>query len=110
MPAIIRTARPRRPSPPAAAREAPPEVLLQLDAKPHDEPVPDSLADDLLEGATEIAEFIFGPGTHAGRAHTALAGKCNPLPHFQIGGRLYTRKSVIVRWIGDQEMRKSKMR
>jgi hypothetical protein len=68
-----------------------------------------TLADDLLEGATEIAEFIFGSGTHARRAHTAMAGKRNPLPHFQLGGRLYARKSVIVRWIADQERRKSKV-
>jgi hypothetical protein len=64
------------------------------------------LSDDLLRGAPEIAEFIFGkderrPGDNRKRVYLAAARK--GLPTFKNGGRTYARKSTILRWIWEQE-------
>ncbi len=57
---------------------------------------------DLLEGAAAIAIFLYGEGTHARRARTAIR---QGLPVFRLGNRLLARRSVISAWVADQERR-----
>lgn len=67
------------------------------------------LADDLLEGAAAIAEFLFPASSSLGRTanrrkvyHYASKTE-NRLPAFRIGDRLCARKSTLRRWIERQE-------
>ena len=106
MPAIIRFAASAAITVGRPPREAPPPVINVPEQNISS--LPDTLATDLLESAAAIARFIFGPDAHVRRAHTAMAGKCNPHRQFQLGGRLFTRKTVTLRWIADQERRTSK--
>jgi hypothetical protein len=72
-------------------------------------PTPDSrLTHDLLRGAREIAEFVFGTPANKReaecnrqRAYKAIAS--GSLPTFRIGGIIHARKSAILRHIEDQE-------
>jgi hypothetical protein len=61
------------------------------------------LADDLLRGADEIAEFIFG--ARGSRRKVYYLAECTRLPVFRLGSMLCARKSVIERWISGQENR-----
>jgi hypothetical protein len=65
-------------------------------------PVPQPLADDLLRGADEIAEFIFGERGKARRKVYYLA-ESSHLPVFRLGSLLCARRSVLLRWIAGQE-------
>ncbi len=66
-------------------------------------PPSQELADDLLRGADEIAEFIFGkPG---GRRKVYYLAETSHLPVFRIGATLCARRSVLLRWIAGQESR-----
>jgi hypothetical protein len=65
---------------------------------------PLELADDLLRGADEIAEFIFGEGKNSRRKVYYLA-ECTKLPVFRLGSVLCARRSVLLRWISGQESR-----
>jgi hypothetical protein len=65
-----------------------------------------SLADDLLRGAKEIAEFIYGKeerraGDNRKRVYLAAARK--GLPAFKIGRVIHARKSTLLRWIESLE-------
>ncbi|MGE3875949.1 MAG: hypothetical protein AB7F74_23590 [Parvibaculaceae bacterium] len=62
-----------------------------------------SLADDLIEGATAIAEFIWGRGAQAKRVYRIV--ETGRLPVSRIGGRLHARRSVLREWIAGQERR-----
>lgn len=70
------------------------------------EPIPVSqpLAPDLLRGANEIAEFIFGERGKARRKVYYLA-ETSHLPVFRLGSLLCARRSVLMRWIAGQESR-----
>ena len=59
-----------------------------------------NLADDLLEGAAEIAAFM-GPNWNARRVFYAAERKY--LPIFRLGNRLSARKSAIRRRIEELE-------
>jgi hypothetical protein len=60
-------------------------------------------ANDLLRGADEIAQFLFGdPGQRRKVYHLAETSK---FPHFKLGSMICARKSVVIRWIEDQEGR-----
>ncbi|HET7085385.1 MAG TPA: hypothetical protein VFI23_11485 [Rhizomicrobium sp.] len=60
-----------------------------------------SLADDLLEGAAEIAQFIFGTADERRRVyHLAHIGQ---IPCFRMGGVLIGRKSTLLAWISQRE-------
>jgi hypothetical protein len=61
------------------------------------------LADDILRGADEIAEFIFGD--KASRRKVYYLCECTRLPVFRLGSVLCARKSVLLRWISGQESR-----
>ena len=59
------------------------------------------LAEDLLQGASQIAEFIFGDPRERRRVyHLATLGK---LPCFRLGGRLCARKSTLNQFIASSE-------
>ena len=65
-------------------------------------PTPE-LADDLLRGADEIAEFIFGK--RGGRRKVYYLAETSHLPVFRLGAVLCARRSVLLRWIAGQETR-----
>ncbi|MEJ0047148.1 MAG: hypothetical protein WDN04_14300 [Rhodospirillales bacterium] len=71
------------------------------------EPVPNDttneLADDLLRGADEIAEFIFGK--RGGRRKIYYLAETSHLPVFRLGAVLCARRSILLRWISGQESR-----
>jgi len=56
------------------------------------------LADDMLNGARPIAEFI---GTNERRVYHLAETK--QIPVFRLGGRLTARKSTLRAWIERQE-------
>jgi hypothetical protein len=66
-------------------------------------PTSHELADDLLRGADEIAEFIFGK--RGGRRKIYYLAETSHLPVFRLGSVLCARRSVLMRWIAGQESR-----
>lgn len=60
------------------------------------------LAEDLLRGADEIAEFVFGKKL---RRRIYYLAESTVFPVFRIGSMLCARKSVVLRWIAGQESR-----
>lgn len=59
------------------------------------------LADDLLDGAAEIAEFMFGSKKQRRRVyHLAATGQ---LPLARFGEKLIGRKSTLREFIADRE-------
>jgi hypothetical protein len=60
-------------------------------------------AKDLLRGAEEIAQFLYGERERRRKVYH-LAGTSN-LPIFKLGSMICARKSVLVKWIKDQEER-----
>ena len=73
--------------------------------EPHTAPTtrPNELADDLLRGADEIAEFIFGK--RGSRRKVYYLAECTRLPVFRLGSVLCARRSVLLNWIARQESR-----
>jgi hypothetical protein len=73
--------------------------------EPHNLPNETSheLAGDLLRGADEIAEFIFG--ARASRRKVYYLVECCRLPVFRLGSVLCARRSVLLGWISGQESR-----
>jgi hypothetical protein len=65
------------------------------------------LAGDLLRGADEISEFIFGARTHGNRRKVYYLAECSRLPVFRLGSMLCARRSVLLQWIAGQEGRVS---
>jgi hypothetical protein len=61
------------------------------------------LASDLLRGAEEIADYLFGSRDERRKVYH-LAEKSR-LPVFRLGSMLCARKSVLLQWIGEQEKR-----
>jgi hypothetical protein len=64
---------------------------------------PNELADDILRGADQIAEFIFGE--RGSRRKVYYRAECSRLPVFRLGSVLYARESVLLKWISGQESR-----
>jgi len=63
-----------------------------------------TIADDLLEGAAEIAKFLYGdPKKRRKVYHLASGCKENRLPVFWMGNILHGRKSTLLKWIQTQE-------
>jgi hypothetical protein len=59
--------------------------------------------DDILNGAEEIAKFLFGPsGT---RRQVYQLSQCSRTPFFRVAGRLCAKRSVLLGWISAQENR-----
>ncbi len=93
-------------------RECPPanppsrqQQLARIMPEPSSPPTdtPHELAADLLRGADEIAEFIFG--TCENRRKVYYVAECCRLPVFRLGSMLCARRSVLLNWIARQETR-----
>ncbi|MGY3591709.1 hypothetical protein ACVIGB_008708 [Bradyrhizobium sp. USDA 4341] len=61
------------------------------------------LADDVLEGAEAIAEFLFG--SRELRRKVYYLAECSKLPVLRLGSVLCAHKSVVLRFISGQEDR-----
>ena len=61
------------------------------------------LAEDLLRGADQIAEFIFGDARE--RRKVYHLSERSRLPVFRLGSVLCARKSTLMEWIAKQEAR-----
>lgn len=61
-------------------------------------------AQDLLRGAEEIADFLFGDRKLRRRVYH-LAATSN-LPVFKLGSMICARRSVLLKWIVEQESRR----
>ncbi|WP_316228178.1 MULTISPECIES: hypothetical protein [unclassified Bradyrhizobium] len=80
---------------------------MQSNAAPQKNQV--HLADDILEGAEAIADFLFSGTSDYERGRNRrkvyyLAENCQ-LPFFRIGAILCVRKSVLLDFIASQEIR-----
>ncbi len=64
---------------------------------------PANLADDLLRGADEIAEFVFGSTKFRRRVYYYATDAKLRLPVFRIGSIICARKSKLLGWIEQQE-------
>jgi hypothetical protein len=60
-------------------------------------------AQDLLRGAEEIAEFLFGDQKLRRQVYHLAA--TSTLPTFKLGSMICARKSVLLKWVEDQEGR-----
>ena len=65
----------------------------------NDEP----LAADILRGADELAQYLFGDKSQRRRVYH-LAATSN-LPIFKLGSMICARKSILINWIAEQESR-----
>ncbi|TYO68493.1 hypothetical protein FXV83_00380 [Bradyrhizobium hipponense] len=61
----------------------------------------DCIADDLLEGAEEIARFMFGSPDKRRRVYHLAAR--SDLPLFRLGEVICGRRSTLLAWIAEQE-------
>lgn len=69
-------------------------------------PAAPALGDDLLQGAEEIAEFLFGDRAHARRVFYLSSETRAPdrPPFFKLGGRkICARRSTLLAWIAKRE-------
>lgn len=62
-----------------------------------------TLADDLLRGADEIAEFVFGSTKHRRKIYYYATDAKLRMPVFRIGAIICARKSTLLEWIRQQE-------
>ncbi|MBZ0138569.1 MAG: DNA-binding protein [Pseudorhodoplanes sp.] len=62
-----------------------------------------TLADDLLRGADEIAEFVFGNTKHRRKIYYYATDAKLRMPVFRIGAIICARKSTLLEWIRQQE-------
>jgi|SRR5258707_10197888 hypothetical protein len=60
-------------------------------------------AKDLLRGAEEIAQFLFGDRALRRKAYHLVAS--SNFPAFRLGSLVCARKSVVLEWVKDQEHR-----
>ena len=62
-----------------------------------------SLADDPLRGAGKIADHIYGDPRHRRKVYHLAQTK--RLPVFHLGSTLCARRSTLIAWIEDQEIK-----
>jgi hypothetical protein len=85
------------------------EPLIRLDTENTQSPAsgsprePDNLADDLLRGAEAIADFLYGDATK--RRKIYHLAETSRLPIFRLGPVLCARRSILLKWIAEQEQR-----
>lgn len=66
------------------------------------------LGGDMLRGAGEISEFLFGTAMDRRKVyHLASTGV---LPCFNIGAIVCARRSVLLQWIAEQEVKGTRSR
>ena len=63
------------------------------------------LADDVLHGAAEISDFLYGSHEQQYLRRVYYLAECSRLPVFRLGSRLCARRSVLLKWIAGQEGR-----
>ncbi len=63
----------------------------------------ENLATDILRGADEVAQFLFGDKNERRKVYH-LAATSN-LPIFKLGSLICGRKSILLNWISEQENR-----
>jgi hypothetical protein len=63
------------------------------------------LSEDLLRGARQIGEYIYGNHHHCHRRKIYHLVQTSRLPVFRLGSVLCARRSVLMRWIESQEGR-----
>ena len=61
------------------------------------------LAGDLLEGAAEIAAFMFGSPKKRRKVYALLESGRSDIPIFRMGSKIVARKSAIIAWFEKQE-------
>ena len=66
-------------------------------------PLHAEFAPDLLRGAEEIAEFLFGDPDH--RRKVYHLAETSRLPVFRLGSLLCARRSTLLDWVAQQERR-----
>lgn len=59
------------------------------------------LSDDILEGADQIAGFLYGDSKKRSKVYHLAENK--RLPTFKIGKTICARKSTLLAWIAEQE-------
>jgi hypothetical protein len=65
----------------------------------------DEFSKDLLRKAEEIAEFLLGDRKLRRKIYHLVA--TSNLPVFKLGSTICARKSVLLRWVRDQEDRRA---
>lgn len=65
--------------------------------------VSETLADDLLHGADEIAHFVYGDAKQ--RRKIYHLAETSRFPVFRLGAMICARRSVLKSWIAEQELR-----
>jgi hypothetical protein len=60
-------------------------------------------AKDMLRGADEIAQYLFGAEAMRRKVYHLVA--TSNLPHFKLGSMICARKSVLLKWVEAQEGR-----
>jgi hypothetical protein len=60
-------------------------------------------AADILRGAEEIAQFLYGDRMMRRKVYHLAA--TSHLPVFKLGSMICARKSVLLKWVEDQETR-----
>jgi hypothetical protein len=61
----------------------------------------DDRAGDVLEGAAEIAAFVFGTAAKRRRVYDLC--ERGVIPHFKMGRALCSRRSSLTRWMIERE-------
>lgn len=66
---------------------------------------PDTLSDDIIVGAAELARFIYGSDEprFQRRIYYLCTMSKRSLPHFRLGSKLAARRSTLIAWIARQE-------
>ncbi|MES2860078.1 MAG: helix-turn-helix domain-containing protein [Pseudomonadota bacterium] len=59
------------------------------------------ILNDILQGASQIAEFMFGSASDRRRVYFLV--ESGALPHFKLGGTICARRSTLIEWIEKQE-------
>ena len=86
----------------AAATEA---TLPETSIGESTPPTAPTLGDDILFGADEISEFVFGDTKHRRKVYHLTGDARNSMPYFKIGSITCARKSTLLRWVEEQEER-----
>jgi hypothetical protein len=60
---------------------------------------------DLLRGAEEIAQFLFGDRQLRRKIYHLV--ETSNMPTFKLGSLICARKSILLKWVQDQEERRA---
>ncbi len=62
-------------------------------------------AKDMLRGADDIAQFLFGASDQRRKVYHLAA--TSTLPVFKLGSMICARRSVLLKWVTEQETRQT---